>query len=287
MVRNFTHRLRFYVSSTSYEKEYREIDTIARPTQRTSTGATAQRNSSLRNRNSDCAVILTVHNHIEKFGLPCLQSVLKHSGDARVYVYDNETTDPKIEDLRKLVDSRSEVEFIRIDDQKAFGGLTGTWNDGIRRARERGLSKVVLLNHDVIVDDTWANFLQAIESDFCIYGPLTNRPGGGRRYRKLQMAEGPKFKGLRSTEILMGFCMGFTLGRPEIKLFDDWRFFNPELPFGNNEYDIQKRMKMRSTKAAFYIVTDSWVFHHLNMGWKDSPRYMDPHGPTTMDPNLI
>ncbi|WP_337660148.1 glycosyltransferase 61 family protein [Anderseniella sp. Alg231-50] len=73
--------------------------------------------------------------------------------------------------------------------------------------------------------------------------------------------------------------MGFTLGRPELKLFDDWRFFDPERPFGNNEFDIQERMKMRSTKAAFYIVTDSWVFHHLNMGWKDRPRYLDPHSP--------
>ena len=68
--------------------------------------------------NSDCAIILTVHNHIEIFGLPCLQSLLKHSGGARIYVYDNESTDPKIENLRILADSRSEVEFIRIDDQK-------------------------------------------------------------------------------------------------------------------------------------------------------------------------
>ena len=29
------------------------------------------------NQNSDCAIILTVHNHIEIFGLPCLQSLLK------------------------------------------------------------------------------------------------------------------------------------------------------------------------------------------------------------------
>lgn len=143
--------------------------------------------------NSDCAIILTVHNHIEIFGLPCLQSLLKHSGGARIYVYDNESTDPKIENLRILADSRSEVEFIRIDDQKTFGGLTGTWNDGIRRAREHGFGKVILVNHDVIVDNTWGNFIQAIESDFCIYGPLTNRPGGGKR----QMATGPKFKGLR------------------------------------------------------------------------------------------
>ena len=229
---------------------------------------------------SDCVIVLTVHNHVEKFGIPCLESVLEHSGNARVYLYDNESSDPKIEILRKLADSRPEVDFIRIDDQNAFGGLTGTWNDGIRRAREQGLGKVILLNHDVIVDNTWGYFIQAIDSDFCVYGPLTSRQGGGRG-PKPQESNVPKFKGLQSTKRLTGFCMGFTLGRPELKLFDDWRFFKPELPFGGNEFDIQKRMKKRSTKTSFYIVTDCWVFHHLNRGWKDNPRYMDPHDPTT------
>jgi hypothetical protein len=228
---------------------------------------------------SDCVIVLTVHNHIERFGIPCLESVLEHSGNARVFLYDNESADPKIEDLRKLADSRAEVDFIRIDDQNAFGGLTGTWNDGIRRAQRQGLGKVILLNHDVIVDNTWGNFIQAIESDFCIYGPLTNRPGGGRG-PKPQQSKVPVFKGLQSTSRLTGFCMGFTLGRPELKLFDDWRFFDPDLPFGDNEFNIQKRMKKRSAKARFYVVTDTWVFHHLNMGWKDEPRFLDPHDPT-------
>ena len=102
---------------------------------------------------SDCVIVLTVHNHIERFGIPCLESVLEHSGNARVFLYDNESADPKIEDLRKLADSRAEVDFIRIDDQNAFGGMTGTWNDGIRRAQRQGLGKVILLNHDVIVDN--------------------------------------------------------------------------------------------------------------------------------------
>ena len=94
--------------------------------------------------NSDCAIIITVHNHVERFGLPCLESVLEHSGQARVYLYDNESSDPKIHCLRKLADSRPEVDFIRIDDQRCFGGLTGTWNDGIKKARSAGLSKVIL-----------------------------------------------------------------------------------------------------------------------------------------------
>lgn len=229
---------------------------------------------------SDCAIVITVHNHVKKFGFPCLESVLEYSGNARVYLYDNESSDPKIKFLRELSDRYPQVEFIRIDDQKAFGGLTGTWNDGIRRARERGLGKVILLNHDVIVNKTWRYFIRAIRSDYCVYGPLTNRPGG-RRAGKRQTSKRPKFRGLRKTDELTGFCMGFTLGRPDLKLFDDWRFFNPKMPFGDNEFEFQERMKMRSAQTACYIVPRSWVFHHLNMGWKDSPRYSDPHGPTT------
>jgi hypothetical protein len=229
---------------------------------------------------SDCAIIITVHNHVARFGRPCLESVLEHSGDARVYLYDNESSDPEIQSLKALANAQPNVDFIRIDDQQAFGGLTGTWNDGIDRARRKGLKKVILLNHDVVVGSTWGSFIRAIDSDDCVYGPLTNNPGGGPSGRKPQTAKSASFCGLVETRKLLGFCMGFTLGRPDLKLFDDWRFFDPARPFGNNEFDIQERMKKRSAKTRFYVVTDSWVLHHLNMGWKDNPRHPDPHDPT-------
>ncbi|MCP3848849.1 MAG: glycosyltransferase, partial [Gammaproteobacteria bacterium] len=127
----------------------------------------------------DCAIIITVHNHVERFGIPCLNSILKYSGGARVFLYDNESADPKIVVLKQLAIKHSEIDYIRIDDQSTFGGLTGTWNDGIRRAREAGLKKVILLNHDVVVDETWENFIKAIDSDTALYGPLSNLPGGG------------------------------------------------------------------------------------------------------------
>jgi len=229
---------------------------------------------------SDCAIIITVHNHVVRFGLPCLESVLEHSGDARIYLYDNESSDPAIQTLENLAHAQPTVDFIRIDDQDAFGGLTGTWNDGVARARREGLNKVILLNHDVVVGPTWGSFISAIDSDHCIYGPLSNRPGGGQGVKGHQYATSATYNGLFETRKLLGFCMGFTLGRPEIKLFDDWRFFNPDLPFGNNEFGIQKRMKKRFRKSRFCVVTDAWVFHHLNMGWKDNSRYLDPHDPT-------
>ncbi|MCJ8332183.1 MAG: glycosyltransferase family 61 protein [Lentisphaeria bacterium] len=78
---------------------------------------------------------------------------------------------------------------------------------------------------------------------------------------------------------MLGFCMGFTLGNPKLKLFDDWRFFNPNLPFGGNEFNFQKRIKKRSAKAECHIVTDCWVSHHLNRGWKDKPSHPDPYDP--------
>lgn len=225
---------------------------------------------------ADCAIIITVHNHIERFGIPCLLSVLEHSGKARIILYDNGSTDPSYPAVKALAESRPEVDYIRIEDQHAFGGLTGTWNDGIRRAREQGFEKVILLNHDVIVDDTWMAFLASIRSDHCIFGPLTNRPGNPGDPLP-QQSRLPRFEGKRSVEALQGFCMGFTLGRPDLKLFDDWRFFNPDNPFGGNETDLQSRMKARSPEAAFYIVTDCWVRHDHNKGWTDKPRFPDPH----------
>ncbi|MCP3850523.1 MAG: hypothetical protein GY694_09840, partial [Gammaproteobacteria bacterium] len=142
---------------------------------------------------------------------------------------------------------------------------------------EAGLKKVILLNHDVVVDETWENFIKAIDSDTALYGPLSNLPGGGDGNRNPQKSRTASFEGLLDVDRLIGFCLGFTLGKPELKLFDDWRFFNPEQPFGGNEFGIQKQMKSRSATTRFYVVTDTWVFHHLNMGWKDKPRFLDPY----------
>ena len=218
---------------------------------------------------SDCAIIITIHNHVKKFGLPCVNSVLKQSGKAKIYIYDNETNDPDLCELLQLVEDHPEIVYIRIDDQVNFGGLTGTWNDGIRRARKDGLQKVVLLNHDVIVGDSWKYFITSIQSDYAIYGPLSNRPGGGNGGWKFQKGEKPENNGLIKVNKIMGFCMGFTLGRPELKLFDDWRFFNPDFTFGNNEFSIQETMKRNSTYTRFYVVSNCWVYHHLDMSWKN------------------
>ena len=219
--------------------------------------------------------------------MPCLKSVLEHSGDARVYLYDNESSDPDIQALKSCANAQPTVDFIRIDDQEAFGGLTGTWNDGVDRDQREGLSKVILLNHDVVVGPTWGSFISAIDSDNCIYGPLSNLPGGGQGRKGHQYAKSATYNGLFETRKLLGFCVGFTLGRPEIKPFDDWRFFNRDRPFGGNEFEIQKRMKKRATKSRFYIVTDSWVFHLLSMGWKDNSRYMDTHAPIPDHENSV
>jgi len=229
------------------------------------------------NSGNDCAIIITVHNHIERFGIPCVSSVLKHSNGARVFLYDNESTDPKIDALKELSNKHPEIDYIRIDDQTAFGGLTGTWNDGIRRAREECLRKVVLLNHDVVVDETWSSFIDAIECGHALYGPMSNLPGGGDGDSNPQKAITPSFNGLLEVDRLIGFCLGFTLENLELKLFDGWRFFNPEQPFGDNEFGIQKQMKRRSAETRFYVVTDTWVFHHLNMGWMKNPRYVDAY----------
>ena len=63
---------------------------------------------------ADCAIVITVHNHVARFGFPCLKSVLEHSGDARVYLYDNESSDTDVRDLKRFADAQPAVDYIRI-----------------------------------------------------------------------------------------------------------------------------------------------------------------------------
>jgi len=228
-------------------------------------------------------IVITTHNYTKKFAIPCVDSVIKNTpGDRLILLYDNESDHPMAPQLMTKWEGVEGFRAIRIDDQKAEGGLTGTWNKGVREALEAGCDRIVLLNHDTVVNETWPEFLMAIEDPKIIYGPMSNKPGSPAVHR-VQFAErGPVGDELRKASIVNGFCMGLNL----TDMTGKWHskcdkklpcVFDPRLHFGGNETEFQRRFFRACPGAHARVVEAAWVYHWKNHAWtrKNGTRYED------------
>lgn len=214
-------------------------------------------------------VVITLHNHIDRFGYPCVQSVLKHTPEERlIIVIDNESTDPAAIALGRDVDQVIDGLWIREDDQWAAGGLTGSWNRGIRIAIEQNCTQVVLLNHDTIVNESWTTFLELIGTDDnAVWGPVSNAPGHTCRWQYAEEAD-PEASPRRAPQY-NGFCHGYSVSCLLANMYDSDHFFNPNLPFGGNEVDWARRHKSRG--GTIMIAPAVFVFHHKHGAWAKLP----------------
>jgi len=69
----------------------------------------------------------------------------------------------------------TELHIIRFREK---GGLTRSWNAGLREAAELGLDYAVASNNDVIFSYQWySGLLHALSNGYSLVGPLSNAPG--------------------------------------------------------------------------------------------------------------
>lgn len=213
-------------------------------------------------------IVVTLHNHIERFGVPCVRSLLEHTPEPRfVIVYDNESTDPDL--ARRSIEPLGGLEFVRVDDQRAGGGLTGTWNRGVQRAREEGCDRVVLVNHDVVVNETWASFCKALEHPLAVYGPLADDPGDTWRWQQAGEPTGEVMPVRR----VNGFCMGMSMATADTVEQVHGYLFDETLPFGGNETEFQKRL--HGLRGLSWLWGATWVHHFKNHAWRGDPKLPD------------
>ena len=216
-------------------------------------------------------IIITFHNRIKEAILPCLTSVLKHTPDPRyVLVYNNQSSDPDLPLVEQMCGA-SGIELIHIHDQVSHGGLTGTWNKGIDRCQDQGCKKIILLNHDAVVDESWPDFILAIQDDHCIYGPITNEAAFGCDYGSEKQNNSKEYtlahRGVVTREHeLSGFCLGFTIGALASNKFDKEHYFDPRLFFCYNELEWQERWRGKGRRTI--LVHGAFVFHHQFSDWK-------------------
>lgn len=235
-------------------------------------------------------IVLAYYNFVNKFVLPCLESLVEHTTDDYViYVVDNETSHKDNQKVVEYCFTNPNIHYKRIDDQKQNGGLTGAWNQGIDFLIEKNCDRLILLNHDTIVNNTWKEYYQEINNDNTVYGPLTNNPGGAFK-KNGQIVQFNESKAVETDNTnvgyINGFCFGFTSNTAKNNMIGDY-YFDPKFPFGGNESEWQLRLfgikpsgnsfananhldKIEEHNKAV-IVNKSFVFHYKDNGW-------GPHG---------
>lgn len=246
-------------------------------------------------------IVITYHNFVNKFVLPCLYSVQANVENHKfVCVFDNESIH---KDNNKVVDfcrTNRDFHYVRIDNQNKNGGLTGTWNKGIDLCVKNKCEVIFIVNDDVLFNETWKFIVSSIQDDNVIYGPITNNPGHAwinlnRRWTLVHLLHKSEkkqyaFTGKNRDEdpvrvgFVNGFCFGCTTKTFLNNKYDNKHYFNPKFPFAGNETEFQIRLfnlkptddnkknkKILDSLTAHnraVIVPRCFVYHYKNHAWK-------------------
>lgn len=157
------------------------------------------------------------------------------------------------------------------------GGLSRSWNAGLRLARMAGLEYAVCGNSDLVLSRGWWEPLHEALQSHHFAGPVTNAPGHVnaqqvKRYIPDYTVDDTLIDetGARCRRIdrrwtirteLNGFCFAgrvasfFAVGDPEP--------FDPNIPMSGNETEFFKRSADLSMSCA--IVPQSFVFHYRSV----------------------
>lgn len=235
-------------------------------------------------------IVVVYHNFVNKFILPCLNSLLNNIKTEKfVCVLDNES---KHEDNYKVVDFcdiNDGFLYIRIDNQNENGGLTGAWNKGIDLCILNECDAIIIMNDDILINETWEYFVSSIIDDNTIYGPVSNNPGHvwtDRKGVKIQYSKNNQSKNENPVKVgyVNGFCFGCTTKTFINNKYDDRHYFNPAFPFEGNETEFQLRLfKLKPTSDRKHnkkildllsmhnnamVVPRCYVYHYKNKAWK-------------------
>lgn len=202
------------------------------------------------------------------------------------------------------------VVVIRFDEH---GGLTRSWNEGLRAARELGAVYAVATNSDVVFARGWDVPIVAAldERGMALVGPVTNAPGTedaqdvSKHYIRPYTVDDDQshidMVGRRLTEdfgsevrqsTVNGFCM---MARTETwwaNSFDDVHVFKPRNDYNSRgqvnadpfntlqEYELQARWHARGLKTGFCPGSFVWHYRSITRGdrFKTPGWYRPPGG---------
>lgn len=224
-----------------------------------------------RNSTGKIGVIITTFGSNVVYAKQCVLCFLRHVKYPRyVLLYVNGSDDPRLLNIKSELPGEVEVVVSRTP---APGGLTWTWNDGIRKCLAQHCTTIVLSNDDVIFDHSISNILHASETanaSNVYFGPVSNKPGNDTNHS--QLAKRPKNKPVYKCTYknrdhnLNGFFLVFPSMTLQHTMFDEDNFFNPKYPFGGNETEWFKRFQSRGGKGM--VVPATFVYHYKLQLWR-------------------
>lgn len=233
-----------------------------------------------RKRKTGVGVVVTTHGNNGVYVRRCIasfyRSVPTDRYDLHVVLYINEPTDALTPTLREEF---PQLTIVRIADQDANGGLTGTWNQGIDWcfAAPRKCQLVVLSNDDLFVMSDFRHLLHEAEAcrpddpDRLYFGPVTNNPGPSVLNRWQLATQPEKTRSRLRTSVanlLNGFLMVFPAHVLRENRFDKTHYFDPSKPFAGNELEWGERFFARSLHHRAVVVPHTFVYHTKLQQWK-------------------
>ena len=243
-------------------------------------------------RNYKTGVVITTHGDMGAYAQSCLGSLTMYIPKPRhIILYINEGTDPIFDTFE---DKFQDVEIVRVDDQEAFGGLTGTWNAGIERCLAEDCDVVVLANGDTHVGPDVFHLTDAAamnhRNEPRVFGPVSNAPGP-EGLNICQLADGPLAEGPREATVyvkdvdqtLYADLNGFFLCFPA-HVLRDFRYdaaacFDPAYPWRANETNWYRqhcpqlfqpldRHEPIVGAPRLWVIPRCHVYHHKHAAWR-------------------
>tara|TARA_Y100000389_G_scaffold136015_1_gene133527 strand:+ start:2034 stop:3485 length:1452 start_codon:yes stop_codon:yes gene_type:complete len=220
-----------------------------------------------------CGIVITTYGNNGIYAKQCLDCFLRNVPNAFVVFFVNTSEDEK---TLSIQNQYSKVKYIYIEDQKKNGGLTATWNEGIKICIENKCQVIILSNDDVFFDKSIKYIIKKAEDtdkdDMKYFGPLTNNPGPSvenkaTQYSTSSLDEEPYECQYNDKKInLNGFFMVFPTHVLKKNMFDKKHYFDPSFPFGGNEVEWFKRFINKGGTPM--VVPQTFVYHYKLKSWR-------------------
>jgi GT2 family glycosyltransferase len=195
------------------------------------------------------------NNYLESLYLSCEYSF-------KLFAFDNSS-----EDLFEIENNPDNLQLTYIENQYK-GGLTYTWNEGVKQAINEGYDLCIITSDDQIFDKSINNFISDILdhplNTNAVFGPLSNNPNNQYQYALKPHGRIFEISGKPKDE-LNGFCLAMTKETIKANYFDsEGNIFSTKLEdkWGHQDQELQSRVKHS-------IVVGTCYLHHIKQGgWR-------------------
>ena len=232
----------------------------------------------LMDQNVKTGVIITTHGFNGVYARQCLESFIRElPPNYFIVLYINESQDPITLELQDSHGSHY-VDIVYVENQQEGGGLTGTWNNGVKLCLQNECDVVIISNDDVVFDGCINNIIWQcyLEKDALKYfGPISNKPGP--KDSKINQCQYGMFPASSDSRIAMcdddscnlnGFFMVFSRQVLLKNMFDETYYFDPSNPFNGNEVEWFNRFKRM--KGLGIVVPQTFIYHYKLSTWRNN-----------------